>query len=93
MGGNVWNPDQTRDYPESEGAKKFRKAPLSSGKKKINYSSIRGWHPDDVVNQEYIDAGAALDVERPLCFALHDGIPCRRLVRVGRNYCYKGNTG
>jgi hypothetical protein len=93
VSGNVWNPDPTRQYPESPGAKKWRATPISSGKKKMDYSSLERSHPDDVLNQEYIDAGAAKDHERPLCFALHDGIPCRKLVVRGRRYCRKGNTG
>jgi hypothetical protein len=96
MSGNVWNPDQTRIYPDNPGTEKLKNTPINPGGTKTDYSSIRGWHPDNELNQEYIDAGAASDTQRPLCFGVHEpGIPCRRPVtwREGSRYCNKGKGG
>jgi hypothetical protein len=63
---------------------------LAKSRIKTDYSSERGWHPDNPINEEYIAAGAAKDHDRPLCWAVHDGIVCRRPVRRGRHYCREG---
>ena len=42
------------------------------------------------INQEFIDAGAADDNESPLCFAVHNGIACRRAAMIGERFCREG---
>jgi hypothetical protein len=78
-----------RQYHAGE---KWRATPIKFKKSKIDYSVFLGLvHPDAALNQEYLDAGAAKDRERPLCFGVHSGIACRRPARRERRYCWKGN--
>ncbi len=81
--------DTFRKYQE-DGSSKASGTSITITKSKTDYSSERGWHPDDAVNQEYIDAGAAKDCERPLCWSVHNGVACRRPVKRGTRYCWKG---
>jgi len=68
---------------------KWRNTPIGT-KSKIDYSKMVQFHPDNALNQEYIDAGAADDRERPLCWAVHSGVVCRRPARKGARFCWKG---
>ena len=81
--------DTFRKYQET-GKGKWPGKAITITKSKTDYSSERGWHPDDALNDEYIKAGAADDHERPLCWAVHNGIACRRPVRRGTKYCWEG---
>ncbi len=83
--------DTFRKYQE-DGSSRAPGTAISIGnsKSKTDYSSERGWHPDNAVNQEFIDAGAAKDHERPLCWSVHNGVACRRPVKRGTRYCWKG---
>lgn len=89
---NAFTPDPNRKYPDNPGADKWRATPIRITKSKTDYSSMEKDHPDDPLNNEYIRAGAALDCIRPLCFAVHDGVICKRPVtwREGSKYCNKG---
>lgn len=91
MSFNTYTPDPTRQYQDT-GKGKWPQPSLNSGKKKTDYSSFERTDPDDAVNNEYIKAGAADDRIRSLCFAVHDGVPCRRPVtwRKDSLYCNKG---
>ena len=88
---HLYTRDPTRQYQDTGKGKWLGKS-ITITKSKTDYSSIRGSHPDEAINQEYIDAGASLDRWRSLCFAVHDGVPCRRPVtwREGSEYCNKG---
>ena len=57
-------------------------------KSKTDYSSREEQHPDDLLNNEYVAQAGAMDLDRPLCFAVHNGAACKRPVRRGREYCY-----
>lgn len=81
-----------RQY-RTAGSEKWRNTPIKFRKSTVDYSVILGLeHPDYALNQEYIQAGAALDRSRPLCVAVHDGIACRRPVtwKEGARYCWEG---
>ncbi len=78
-----------RQYQET-GKGKWPGKAITITKSKTDYSSMEKEHPDDALNAEYIAAGAADDHETPLCFAVHDQIPCRRLARKGTRFCYLG---
>ncbi len=81
--------DTFRKYQET-GKGKWPGKAITITKSKTDYSSVENEHPDDALNQEYIDAGAADDHDRPLCFAVHDGEICHLIVRRGSKYCWKG---
>ena len=82
--------DTFRKYQET-GKGKWPGKAITLSKSKTDYSSVRGTHPDDAVNQEYIDQKGSMDLDRPLCFAVHSpGKPCRRVIRRGTDYCWKG---
>ena len=80
-----------RQYKE-DGSTRSPGTGINITKSKTDYSLVQGSHPDNALNQEYINAGAARDTWRSLCFAVHDGVPCRRPVtwREGSEYCNKG---
>ena len=81
--------DTFRKYKET-GKGKWPGKAISLTKSKTDYSKQFTYHPDDALNQEYLDAGAADDRDRPLCFAVHRGEVCKRLVRRGTRYCWEG---
>ena len=75
----------------SAGTDKWRATPINPSRSKIDYSVLMEFeHPDHALNQEYMDAGAADDRERPLCFGVHSGIICRRLAKRRSRFCYLG---
>lgn len=80
-----------RQY-DNAGTAKWRATPIEPNKIKSGYAELELEHPDHALNQEYINAGAADDRERPLCWAIHNGIPCRRPVTwmEGARYCWQG---
>lgn len=84
-----------RNY-DTAGTDKWRATPLKFRKSKTDFSTVTGFeHPDDALNREYLAAGAADDQRRPLCWAVHDGIACRRPVtwKKGARYCWEGRGG
>jgi len=78
-----------RNYQEDGSSRALGTAIHITGSK-LSHDSNGKSHPDDPLNQKYLDAGAGDDHERPLCVAIHDGEICKRPSRRGARYCYVG---
>ena len=74
----------------STGTELWRNTPLKPSYLKSGLAESELYHPDNALNQEYLDAGAADDREAPLCFAVHNGLVCRRPAQKGTLYCWAG---
>ena len=74
----------------STGTELWRNTPLKPSYLKSGLAESELYHPDNALNQEYLDAGAADDYKAPLCFAVHNGLVCRRPAQKGTLYCRAG---
>jgi len=78
-----------RKYQET-GKGRWPGKAITITKSKTDYSRMEVRHADADLNDAYIKAGAARDLDRPLCVALHQGKICMRQARRGTRYCWLG---